>query len=114
MNDWTASNSFLRNQLMKNIKADIICLDETHLTGEQQLHVDDFTWIGWNRLLVHVNAPKGSGGVEIFFKNELFNSFSINAVDNTYDGILGVKFQHKFTDYTFIVISCYLPPENSP
>ena len=27
---------------------------------------------------------------------------------------LGVKFQHKFTDYIFIVISCYLPPENSP
>ena len=61
-----------------------------------------------------MNAPKGSGGVGILFKNELFNSFSINAVDKTYDGILGVKFQHKFTDYTFIGISCYLPPENSP
>ena len=43
----------------------------------------------------------------ILFKNELFNSFIINAVDKTYDGILGVKFEHKFTDYTFIVISCY-------
>ena len=99
---------------IKDIKADIICLSETHLTGEQQLHVDDYTWIGCNRPLVHVNAPKSSGGVGILFKNELFNSFSINAVDKTYNGILGVKFQHKFTDHTFIVICCYLPPDNSP
>ena len=104
LNGWTASKSILRNQLIKNIKADIICLSETHLTGEQQLHVDDYTWIGWNRPLVHVNAPKGSGGFGILFKNELFNSFSINAVDKIYDGILGVKFQHKFADYIHLLL----------
>ena len=78
MNGWTASNSILRNQSIKNIKADIICLSETHLTGEQQLHVDDYTWMGWNRPLVHVNAPKGSGGVGILFLFILFVDYILS------------------------------------
>ena len=31
----------------------------------------------------------------------------------SFEGILSVKFCHKFTDFSFIVICCYLPPENS-
>ena len=35
-------------------------------------------------------------------------------IDKNYDGILGVLFEHKVTDYQFIIFSCYLPPEDSP
>ena len=34
-------------------------------------------------------------------------------VDAEYDGILCVKYISKTTDFTFIIFSCFLPPENS-
>ena len=33
--------------------------------------------------------------------------------DKTYEGIIGLNFKHTTTDYSFMVFSCYLPPENS-
>ena len=46
-------------------------------------------------------------------KDSLVTVYDIHIIDRSYDGILGVEFKNKFTEYTFIVYSCYLPPENS-
>ena len=50
----------------------------------------------------------------IFNKNKLFEKIAVNIVDKSFDGILGIQLRHKITDFTFIVVSCYLAPENSP
>ena len=34
-------------------------------------------------------------------------------MDTSVDGILSVDFKHKYTDYTFVIVVCYLSPENS-
>lgn len=70
--------------------------------------------MGLNRSNVHVKAPKGSGGVGLFIKKHLCKNYKVDIIDNSFDGILGVKFTNKFSDYVFVVFSCYLPPESSP
>ena len=63
---------------------------------------------------IHVNAPKGSGGVGIFVRNALFETFDISVIDRSYDGILGLALSNKVTSYKIAVFAAYLPPENSP
>ena len=62
----------------------------------------------------HKNAPKGSGGVAILGKSNLFDVYNVQVIDNCYDGILCIKFENVEDKSSFIVCSCYLPPENSP
>lgn len=48
-------------------------------------------------------------------KNEsIAEDFSISIVDKSLDGILGMLFVHRITEFSFVVFSSYLPPENSP
>ena len=58
-----------------------------------------------------MNAAKGSGGVGLFLKERITLEYKIDIIDNLVDGILGIKFTNKLT---FVVFSCYLPPESSP
>lgn len=67
--------------------------------------------MGLNRSNVNVKAPKGSGGVGLFFKKHLCKNYKVDILDNSFDGILGVKFTNKISDYIFVVFSCYLPFE---
>ena len=113
MNGWTEANTVLRREILPGLNADIMCLSETHLIGEETIVVDKYTWYGHNRPRKHVNIHKGSGGVGVFIKNELFEEFDVNIVDKSFDGFLSIQLQHKITDFTFIVVSCYLAPENS-
>ena len=50
-------------------------------------------------------------------KNILFSHFDISVLDKSYDGILGISFISKETDYSIamfsIYFSIYLPPETS-
>ena len=86
---------------------------ETHLSGNDTIDLPGYKWLGFNRQLQHTLAPWTAGGVGMFIKHDLYNSFDISIVDRSYDGILGVKFAHKVSKYEFIVFSCYLPPQNS-
>jgi hypothetical protein len=96
------------------MKSDIICVNETHLKATQTNALEGYRFSSHNRMLTHVNAPKGSGGVGIFVKNCLFDDFRVDVIDKSYDGILGLSFTAKSTNYKIIVYSVYLPPENSP
>ena len=62
----------------------------------------------------HIRSPLTFGGVGILVKCNLLSKYLVTTVDKTIDGILGVKFQCKETDYSFIIFSCYLPPDKSP
>ena len=53
----------------------------------------------------------GSGGTGLFIKNVLYNDWNIDITDKSFEGIFGVQFSNKQSNYVFIVFSCYLPPE---
>ncbi|CAC5397946.1 unnamed protein product [Mytilus coruscus] len=40
-------------------------------------------------------------------------SVNVSVVDKSFDGILGIKFTGRSTEFEFLVFACYLPPENS-
>lgn len=113
---WTRTNHNLRSEIVKQLNCDIISLNETHLLDENELNLSDhgYKWIGFNRSNIHVNAPNGSVGIGILVKNSLYKVYHVHIIDKSYKGILGVKFRNKDTDFTFVLYSVYLPPENSP
>ena len=110
---WTQSNERLRIAIINEINADIFSLNETHLSENNVINVPGYTWKGFNRLLIHRDAPKASGGVGFLIKDSLLQEYSCDIVDKTRDGILCIKLVSKSTDYSVLFITCYLPPENS-
>ena len=110
---WTDRNRLLREHLVKETDLDILCVTETHLTGNNEIEIDGYKFIGHNRGLLHKQAPKGSGGTGILIKEHLLQMFKVSVVDKSYEGILGISLQHNLSDYVCHVYSCYLPPENS-
>ena len=61
-----------------------------------------------------MNANRTHGGVGIFIKDSLYNTYNISILDKSYDGILALLFKDKVTSFCFALYCCYLPPENSP
>ena len=110
---WTEHNDELRKKFVALSNCDIFCVSETHLLEENTINVEGYIYYGHNRNGLHKNAPKGSGGVGIFVRNTLLNEYVINIADKSYEGILGIKLQHKVSEYTMLIYTCYLAPENS-
>ena len=54
------------------------------------------------------------GGVGIFIKETLLNSYTAEILDNSYEGILCLLLKDKISEFSFTVYCCYLPPEYSP
>ena len=69
---------------------------------------------GFNRKVKHSSAPKVFGGTGVLVKNSVCDIYSIKEIDKCVDGILGLHFQDKQTNFSFIIFSCYLPPDGSP
>ena len=61
-----------------------------------------------------MRSPFTHGGVGILIKNNIYGQYTINVIDKSFDGILGIKLTHKITKYNIVIFSCYLPPDNSP
>jgi hypothetical protein len=78
------------------------------------LNVTGYTWYGNNRSFVHVRARKGSGGTGILVKDSLFQTFYIDLIDKSFEGIIGIRLIDKISQCSVVIFSCYLPPENSP
>lgn len=80
---------------------------------KNSIEIDGFRWVGNDRKMVNKKRRSGSGGVGILINNDLYIKYAISIVDDSFDGILCMKFQDKASEYSFIVTSMYLPPENS-
>ena len=80
MNGWTYQNQILRFEIIKNINPDSACINETHL--KDTIEFTGYTWFGFHRPARHVNAPTGKalGGLGIFVKDILFNTYNIHIV----------------------------------
>ena len=93
----------------------IICLCETWLFNNNVIQCDRYKWIGQNRLAISKRAIRGSGGVGVLVKWQLYNMFDISILDSSFEGILWIKFQSKdiTASNAFSLCVCYLPPANS-
>ena len=83
------------------------------MKNDDNIDIDNYSWYGFNRTDIHRNAPKASDEVDILVRNRLSDQYNIAVVDQSYEGILGLRFEHRSTGSDFIVYSCFLPPENS-
>lgn len=66
-----------------------------------------------NRSVTNIRAPKNYGGVGFVIKNNIIDEFTVNIVDKSCDGILAIELIDKISGYSIMLVSCYLPPENS-
>ena len=114
INGWTDNNKHLRESIINYSKADILSINETKLKNDEKIDCDGFYWFGNNRSYVHVDAPTASGGVGFLVRNSMAECYNFEEVDKSYNDIIAMKFSHKHNDFSFLVISAYLPPENSP
>ena len=103
----------MRSACVADNHFDILGVVETHLTGDQCIDVDGYTWYGRNRSHQHVRARVGSGGVGFLVNNELLNSFSVVVLNDENDDILWLKLDHVSLSHSIIACVCYLPPDNS-
>ena len=55
----------------------------------------------------------GSWGVGMFISRDLLTEWLLEVLDKSIDGILLVLMTNKKTDFTIMLVSCYLPPEQS-
>ena len=63
VNGWNVNenseNFKVRISCLSYINTDILAVHETHLMGNDEHSVADYSWFGQNRLSIHVNAKKG-------------------------------------------------------
>ena len=113
VNAWTINNSQLRSETIELMNFDIICITETHLPGDSNITMSNYTWFGHNRTLTHSRARRASGGVGWLIKNDLLNDYSFNVIDKSFEGIIAMECKHIATNFTMVLIGAYLPPENT-
>ena len=113
INGWTNQNCLLRKSIIHKVNLNICFLNEIHLSDEYKLEIDGYYCIQYSRKSKHKNAKKFSGGVAILIKHDFLDLYESKVIDKTLDGILSVKFLHKKSDFSFVLVCCYLPPKNS-
>ncbi len=47
-------------------------------------------------------------------KKDLYLKYNIFSIDNNVEGILGVRFVNKATEYNFFIFTSYIAPYDSP
>ncbi len=68
----------------------------------------------YNRTITYKDAPKTFGGIGTFVKDILFDLCDVKSIDKSIEGIQGLMFKNKFSEFSFIVFNCYLAPTSSP
>lgn len=91
----------MRKGIFKSINCDIICVCETHLAKDDVINVPGFSWFGFNRVDIHKNAPKPSGGIGILVKTWILEHYNASVIDRSFDGILRLQFENRMNDSNF-------------
>ena len=87
---------------------------ETHLKKDNVFTVPKYNFFGQNRLQLHHNAKKGSGGVCFLIHERVLKSFTVKVLDKTFEGILWIQLTNKHdSSVNFVLCACYLPPQDS-
>ena len=97
--------------ILTNLNVDIIVLCETHCHNDDLISLDNYTIFQHNRL-TGGGERRGSGGIAICIKNSLLFTHEVAGLYAHYDGILGVRLRHRFTEYSIGIMGNYLSPSN--
>ena len=90
---------------------DIIFHIETHLRLKEDIDVENYAWIGHNRLKLSPRARRGFGGLGILIRNNVLREFDYSLLDCSHEDILWVELKHhNCKEITIKLCSCYLPP----
>ncbi len=92
VNGWTLANSKLMEGIVDALNSHIISVNETHLTENEHLYVENYKFYGHNRHAQHSRAVKASGGVGLFVRRDLLNHFTVSVFDQTFEGVLALQF----------------------
>ncbi len=114
VNSWTENNTIFVGRIINHLHPDILCLCETHLEGNETIKIDDYEFISNNRKIKHKIAPKIHGSVGMLIKKDLYLKYNIFSIDDIVEGILGVRFVNKATEYNFFIFTSYIAPYDSP
>ena len=108
-----AENSEFRRTIITYLDCDIFCVNETFFRNNETVSLDGYTFFDHNRKNIHRNARRGSGGVGVFVKSELFNQYDITVLDATVEDVLWLKFSSDTDAENIVICVCYLPPSDS-
>ena len=115
VNGWFSQKNPYYNIFKLNVleclNVDIVVLCETHCLNEDQISVKNYTTFQHNRIAIG-GGRRGSGGIAICIKNSLLFTHKVLGLYKNYDGILGIKLQHRFTECTIGIMGNYLSPSN--
>lgn len=81
------------------------------LKDDNILKIDGYRWFGNNRKHVNKRSKRGSGGVGLLCKLELF--FNISILDDDTEGILWLEFKSLSDNFVLCIAVCYIPDKDS-
>ena len=58
-------------------------------------------------------APHSFSGVGFLINKQIMQAYTVAVCDKTVDGLLVIMLENKCTAYKIMIITCYIPPENS-
>ena len=73
-----------------------------------------YAWLDHRRKYINRRARKGAGGVGMFVSHNTLAEYEVIIFDKSYVDILAVQFIHRVTEMSILVVTGYLPPDNSP
>ena len=109
---WPLDSQF-RSRVILSLDLDLIGICETFLQGNNEIHLEGYTWLGNNRKQISKRAIRGSGGVGLLVKDTVFHRFTLSVLDNKSEGILWVPLLDQVSQASIALCVCYLPPSNS-
>ena len=109
---WPLDSQF-RSRVIHSLDLDLIGICETFLQGNNEIHLEGYTWLGNNRKQISKRAIRGSGGVGLLVKDTVFHKFTVSVLDNKSEGILWALLLDQASQHSISLCVCYLPPSNS-
>ena len=83
----------MRSKVFEFYKADVVAVVESWLTGEDEVVMDRYRWIGHNRRHLYKNAVRGSDGVGGLEKEDLLKHCTVQVLDVSVEDILWLQFR---------------------
>ena len=113
VNGWLGEHTQTKRDIIEHFDADIISICETHLESDTKIKIDDYVCYDHNRQMRNARLRRTFGGVQVLIHNRILSLYDVNIIDKSRDGILCLKLSCKMSDFSCMLISCYLPPQNS-
>jgi hypothetical protein len=92
---------------------DVLACSETWIWPNDSIEIDNFVNWDYQRLVIHPNAKRNSGGISIYVKQSILPH--VSPLKSSNDNIVWVKFNTSLmgTDRPVAIAFVYFPPSDS-